>query len=128
PRGRALLEDAARDGALVVLEDLDFRDLDGVQPHQVYKKQAVAARLDAMRDAGALIPSFSGLRLDDAAATTDAETLRANYRGMRERLDADDNREPSPADGGGARYCFRVGLCRCGATPWPGARRHTLRR
>jgi len=98
PKGRALLEDAARDGALIVLEELDFRDLDGVQPHQVYKKQAVAARLDAMRDAGAPIPSFSGLRLGEAAATTDAGTLRANYQGMRERLDAGDNREPAAGE------------------------------
>jgi coenzyme F420 hydrogenase subunit beta len=95
PKGRELLDDAVRDGALVVLEELDFRDLDGVQPHQVYKKQAVAARLGAMRDAGALIPSFSRLRLDEAAGTTDADTLRANYDGMRTRLDAGDNREPA---------------------------------
>jgi len=95
PKGRALLEDAERAGALVLLEQLDFRDLDFVQPHQAYKKQALSARLAAMRDAGAMAPSFARLRLDDAAATTDAETRQANYTGMCDRLARGDNREPA---------------------------------
>jgi coenzyme F420 hydrogenase subunit beta len=101
-KGRALLEDAAQAGALVLLEEMDFRDLDLVQPHQVRKKQALAARLAAMRDIGAVTPSFKRLRLDAAAATTDAVTRHANYRGMCERLKDGDNREPAvgvqPAD------------------------------
>jgi len=101
PKGRALLDEAERAGALVLLEEMDFRDLDYVQPHQVRKKQAVAARLAAMRDAGAATPSFTGLRLEAAAATTDAETRQASYTGMRDRLERGDNREPAvapPAD------------------------------
>lgn len=94
-KGQALLEDAVRDGALVTLEELDFRDLDVVQPHQVRKKRAVAARLDAMRDVGAAVPSFAQLRLIEAAATEEAEALRADYAGMRERLERGDNREPA---------------------------------
>jgi coenzyme F420 hydrogenase subunit beta len=103
PKGRALLEDAERAGALVLIQELDFRDLDNVQPHQVYKKQALAARLAAMRDAGATTPSFMGLRLEAAAATADAETRQASYTGMRDRLERGDNREPAvapPADAG----------------------------
>jgi len=95
PNGSALLEDAVRDGALILLEELDFRDLDGVQPHQVRKKQAITARLAAMREAGVPIPSFSRLRLAEAAATGDAEVQRSNYSGMRDRLGAGDNREPA---------------------------------
>src|SRR5262249_24185829 len=101
PNGRALLEEAVRAGALVLIQDLDCRDLDNVQPHQVEKKQAVAARLAAMRDAGAMIPSFTQLRLEAAAATTDAEAQRVNYAGMRERLERGANREPSAAPGRG---------------------------
>src|SRR5262249_20847421 len=99
PKGRALLYDAERAGAVVFIEELDFRDLDFVQPHQVRRKQAVAARLAAMRDMGAPIPSFLGLRLTAAAETTDAEARRANYLGMRERLEAGDNREPAVVAG-----------------------------
>jgi coenzyme F420 hydrogenase subunit beta len=100
PKGRALLEDAERAGALVLIEDRDFRYLDNVQPHQVHKKQALTARLAAMRDAGALVPSYSGLRLEAAAATTDAEARQANYAGMRDLLKRGDNREPPAAPAG----------------------------
>jgi coenzyme F420 hydrogenase subunit beta len=97
PEGRALLEDAERAGALVLIEELGFRDLDNVQPHQVRKKQELTARLAAMHDAGAVTPSFTGLRLDDAAATTDAATRHASYAGMADRLHRRDNREPAVA-------------------------------
>jgi coenzyme F420 hydrogenase subunit beta len=94
-KGRTLLEDAERDGALVLIEDRDFRFLDNVQPHQVHKKQALTARLAAMRDAGAITPSYTGLRLEAAAATTDAAAQQASYAGMCDRLKRGDNREPA---------------------------------
>lgn len=103
PKGRALLDDAERAGAVVLLEELGFRDLDVVQPHQVHKKQALAARLAAMRDTGAATPSFTGLRLDAAAATTDAATRQANYAGMCDRLKRGDNHEPLVAPTCGKR-------------------------
>ncbi len=102
PKGRTLLDAAERAGALVLIEDLDFRDLDNVQPHQVHKKQALAARLAAMRDAGAVTPSFTGLRLEAAAATTDAATRHASYAGMCNRLERGDNREPLAAPTSGS--------------------------
>jgi coenzyme F420 hydrogenase subunit beta len=104
PKGRALLEEAERAGALVLTEDRDFRFLDSVQPHQVHKKQALTARLAAMRDAGALAPSYAGLRLEAAAATTDAAARQANYAGMRDRLERGDNREPAAAPENGDRH------------------------
>jgi coenzyme F420 hydrogenase subunit beta len=97
PKGQALLDDAVRAGALVTIEEMDFRDLDTVQPHQVRKKQAIAARLAAMRDAGAAFPSFSRLRLAEAAETADDDAQRADYSGMRRRLDEGDNLEPAVA-------------------------------
>ena len=96
PKGQALLENAEHVGAVVLIEKWDFRDLDRVQPHQVAKKQALAARLAAMGDAGALAPSFRQLRLEAAAATSTEEFRRTNYVGMKDRLAAGDCREPAP--------------------------------
>lgn len=98
-RGKALLDEAEGAGAIELIEELDFRDLDRVQPHQVRKKQALASRLAAMRDSGTLTPSFTRLRLDAAAATTSKEAQRDNYTGMRDRLARGDNREPAVAPG-----------------------------
>ena len=39
PRGLALVEAAERDGALVLLDEWGFRDLDIVQPHQVTRNR-----------------------------------------------------------------------------------------
>jgi coenzyme F420 hydrogenase subunit beta len=97
PKGHALLAEAERAGVLVLIEELGFRDLDVVQPHQVRKKQELTARLAAMRDAGAVTPTFTGLRLEAAAATTDAATRHASYDGMYDRLRRGDNREPAVA-------------------------------
>jgi hypothetical protein len=46
------------------------------------------------------VPSFTGLRLEAAAATADAEARHANYAGMRDRLERGDNREPPAASVG----------------------------
>jgi coenzyme F420 hydrogenase subunit beta len=96
-RGRSLLDEAERAGVLTLVEELDFRDLDAVQPHQVRKKQALASRLRALHDANALAPSFHRLRLDAAAKMTDTETQNANYIGMLARLNSGDNHEPAVA-------------------------------
>lgn len=105
PKGSALLDEAERAGVLTLVEELNFRDLDAVQPHQVRKKQALAARLSAMHDAKALTPSFDRLRLAAAAATTDTETQRADYMGMLDRLSSGGNCEP-PVTSGPAGICL----------------------
>jgi len=84
-----------RAGFLTLTEEFDFADLDDVQPHQAVKKQAITSRLAAMHEAGAMTPSFTRLRLEAAAATTDEATRQANRAGMRTRLEAEDNREPA---------------------------------
>jgi hypothetical protein len=61
------------------------------------KKQALTSRLAAMRDEGVPVPTFVDLRLEEAAAMTDAATRQANYEGMRDRLRRGDNHEPLPA-------------------------------
>jgi coenzyme F420 hydrogenase subunit beta len=94
-RGAALLRRAVEARALTLVGDMDFRDFDEVQPHQVRKKQAITARLAALDDAGFPVPDYRDLRLDAAAATATAEDRRKNYEGMRDRLA---RRKPSLPD------------------------------
>lgn len=91
PTGLALLADAERAGAVRFIQAMTFADFDDVQPHQRRKKEALAARLAAMRDAGAPAPAFERLRLEAAAA---AAIEREEYEGMRRRLSEGANREP----------------------------------
>jgi coenzyme F420 hydrogenase subunit beta len=86
PRGADLLRQAHDACALTLLEELDFRDFDRFQPHQVRKKQAVGARLAALFDCRLPAPAYRNLRLAEAAATATAEFREDNRRGMRERL------------------------------------------
>jgi coenzyme F420 hydrogenase subunit beta len=94
-RGAGLLRRAAEAGALTLIGDMDFRDFDIVQPHQVRKKQAMTARLAALRDAGFPVPEYRDLRLDAAAATASEPYRQENYQGMRDRLA---KRKPSEPD------------------------------
>jgi coenzyme F420 hydrogenase subunit beta len=95
-RGLRLLQSAIRDGAIRITEDLDYAGLELAQGSHMLKKQALTARLAAMRDQGVPVPTFLDLRLEQAAAMTDAQSRQANYQGMRDRLQRDDNREPLP--------------------------------
>ncbi len=85
-RGAGLLGRAAKAGALSLERDMGFRDFDAVQPHQVRKKQAIVARLAAMREAGLPTPDYPGLRLDAVAATASEDFRKENFEGMRRRL------------------------------------------
>jgi coenzyme F420 hydrogenase subunit beta len=85
-RGAALLHRAVAGRALQLIEDMDFRDFDKVQPHQVRRKQAIISRLSAVHDAGFPTPDYSHLRLDAASAAATSEDRRANYEGMKRRL------------------------------------------
>jgi len=86
PRGAELLRSAVESGALTLTKDMDFRDFNGVQPHQVRRKQAITARLAAMRDAGLATPDYPNLRLEAATAMAPIEFWQENYDGIRERL------------------------------------------
>jgi coenzyme F420 hydrogenase subunit beta len=94
-RGAGLLDRAFEAGALTRVGDMDFRDFDVVQPHQIRKKQAIIARLAALSDMGFPVPDYRDLRLDAAAATASEDYRRENYEGMRERLA---KRKPSEPD------------------------------
>ena len=93
-RGERLLRAAADAGAIVFTgASLTYAGLELAQGHQMRKKQAINARLRAMRDAGALVPAFENLRLDQAEAMISPEKREAEYLGTRTRLDRGDNLE-----------------------------------
>lgn len=98
PQGLQLLEDAEKAGAIKLVQPMAFTDFDNVQPHQRRKKEALAARLAAMADAGVERPAFTNLRLEAAASP---EVERDEYGGMSRRLAEGANREP-PASPGNA--------------------------
>jgi coenzyme F420 hydrogenase subunit beta len=96
-RGERLLRSAIGAGAIRITEPLDYAGLELAQGSHMLKKQALTSRLAAMRDEGVPVPTFVDLRLEEAAAMTDAATRQANYEGMRDRLRRGDNHEPLPA-------------------------------
>lgn len=91
-RGDALMQEAIDAGVLVV-EEHDMSLMHEVQPHQVEKKQAINARLEAMAEGGCVMPDFRHLNLDEAAAQRDRAFHENNRDGMRERLSRGLNRE-----------------------------------
>jgi coenzyme F420 hydrogenase subunit beta len=93
PRGARLMEAAVRARAITLTEDLDFDGLELAQGSHSRRKQGLASRLRALRDAGMMVPRFEGLRLDVADAMLDDTERRNNYDGMRERLQRGDHRE-----------------------------------
>lgn len=95
-RGLRLLQGAIGSGAIVITHDLDYDGLELAQGSQMRKKQALLARLAAMRDEGVPIPSFVNLRLDTGATMISEAERQANYDGMRHRLSRGDNLEVLP--------------------------------
>lgn len=91
-RGDALMQEAIDAGVLVV-EEHDISLMHEVQPHQVEKKQAINARLEAMAEGGSVMPDFRHLNLDEAAAQRGRAFHENNRDGMRERLSRGLNRE-----------------------------------
>lgn len=95
-RGRELFEAARKAGAVTIVRDLGFRDMDRFQPHQVRKKRAVWARLAGMAAAGSPVLATDGLRIETCARlNTLAENL-AEARGARQRVKAGRLGEPAP--------------------------------
>lgn len=95
-KGLELLNEAVEAGAIVLSEEIGFRDMDNFQPHQVRKKLAVHDRLAGMRDAEVPVPRFDGLRLEALAETADPESRRRNRAGTRERIAKGLAAEPLP--------------------------------
>lgn len=89
-RGQALIERAIAAGDLVPGHALGPRDLDAVQPHQVARKSAVAARLRGLLAAGHPVFRHAGLRIDTLDARDPEEeagsTRRARAGAFRETM------------------------------------------
>jgi len=95
-RGEALVQDAVAAGYLVVENDVDPRYMDGVQPHQVKKKQVVRSRWDGLAAEGRLVPKEKRLRLDALSDTIPAPVRENQTAGTRERIRNGKADEPTP--------------------------------
>jgi coenzyme F420 hydrogenase subunit beta len=96
--GGRLLAAAEAAGALNVLHDVSFRDLDTFQPHQVERRRAALARGLAYSVATGLRPRFRGHRLFRAAASAGLRANVANFCGTWQRVRAKRHREPAPSE------------------------------
>lgn len=93
PAGLELLNDAERAGALNVLREVRFRELDGFQPHQVERRRAALARLTAYSLETGVRPWFRGHRLAKAAMGAGLRANLVNFVGTRRRVRAKRHRE-----------------------------------
>ncbi|MEM9650833.1 MAG: Coenzyme F420 hydrogenase/dehydrogenase, beta subunit C-terminal domain [Actinomycetota bacterium] len=90
--GRKLVAEAIATGDLVRGGELTPADLNDFQPHQVRKKEAVAARLAGVADAGAAPIRTVGLRIEELGRRLSPEAAAAQREGtamrIRARMDA----------------------------------------
>ena len=93
-KGVELVEAAVRDGALIIDKALTARDMDHFQPHQVRKKRAVWARIEALRQAGQLAPNVTGLRIEQLAQENPAGQNEKEMASTTRRLRDGQFREP----------------------------------
>jgi coenzyme F420 hydrogenase subunit beta len=90
-KGLRLVNEAEAAGALRLLEPVSFRELDALQPHQVRKREALAARHAAFRAGTGIRLDFRGYRLVRTAARGGLRWSLSNFRGLLRRLRAGDN-------------------------------------
>ncbi len=85
--GERLMAAAVTSGKVAVGDSLTAGDLNDFQPHQVRKKQALAARYQGMVDAGVKPIDASGLRLTELGRALDPAAATAQRTGSRRRFD-----------------------------------------
>jgi coenzyme F420 hydrogenase subunit beta len=93
-RGTQLLAEAEAAGVLH-LEEIDFEDLDAMQPQHVRRRQAIVARMGALASAGHSVPKLRRLQLLRLAAAGGWRSFIENFRGTRARVIAGQAREPT---------------------------------
>lgn len=86
--GESLLSRAAADGRIVLGDAIGPRDLDDMQPHQVRKKEALAARYRGMADAGVPPIAARGLRIEELGRRLAPERAAAQRQGAAARMRA----------------------------------------
>ncbi len=70
------------------LPQLCAASFDGLQPHQVRKKEALAARYQGLADAGVAPIETRGLRIPELGRRIDAERFAHERSGARRRIQA----------------------------------------
>ena len=86
--GEDLVASAVEAGELVVGDPITPREFDGLQPHQVRKKEALAARYQGLADAGVAPIETRGLRIAELGRRIDAERFAHERSGARRRIQA----------------------------------------
>jgi len=86
--GAALVASATAAGALVLGDDITPREYDDLQPHQVRKKVALAARYEGMARAGHPIIATRGLRIEKLGTRLSATARAAEIEGTTRRVKA----------------------------------------
>ncbi|WP_419925581.1 Coenzyme F420 hydrogenase/dehydrogenase, beta subunit C-terminal domain [Candidatus Poriferisocius sp.] len=86
--GESLVGQAAADGHIVLGEPISPRELDDMQPHQVRKKQALAARYRGMADAGVSPIATHGLRIEELGHRLSPAEADAQRAGTATRMKA----------------------------------------
>lgn len=84
--GESLIEHASAAGHIVLGEPISPRELDGMQPHQVRKKEALAARYGGMADAGTPPIETHGLRIDQLGQRLSPAQAAAERSGAASRM------------------------------------------
>ncbi len=86
--GEALVADAVAAGALVVGDTVSPRQFDDLQPHQVRKKIALAARYAGLADAGVPPIETAGLRVRSLGERLTPEQAAVERAGTHRRMEA----------------------------------------
>ncbi|MCE2513175.1 MAG: Coenzyme F420 hydrogenase/dehydrogenase, beta subunit C-terminal domain [Acidimicrobiia bacterium] len=85
--GEQLVASAVKAGDLVVTDEITPRQFDDFQPHQVRKKEALAARYQGLADAGVAPIETRGLRIEELGRRLDPERFEHERSGARRRAE-----------------------------------------
>ncbi len=91
--GAELVQAAVTDGALVQEREIDIRDMDEYQPHQVRKKYQAGARNAGLRAASGIELQTRRLRIRELGLECDFSDNLAEARGTRRRVHAQANED-----------------------------------
>ncbi|MFT7475287.1 MAG: coenzyme F420 hydrogenase subunit beta [Verrucomicrobiales bacterium] len=86
--GERLVASAIAAGALVRGEEISAAQFNDFQPHQVRKKQALAARFTGLRDADVTVLQTEGLRIEELGAALDPTSFDKERSGSATRAKA----------------------------------------
>ncbi|MDE0066645.1 MAG: Coenzyme F420 hydrogenase/dehydrogenase, beta subunit C-terminal domain [Acidimicrobiaceae bacterium] len=84
--GESLVTDAASEGCIVLGEPISPRSFDDMQPHQVRKKAALAARYEGLGDAGVSPIATRGLRIEELGRRLSPSEARTQRAGAAARI------------------------------------------